>query len=98
MHHLPCSTAYLASICLVIVLAGAVVADDQRSDKQPPAKQPGETALRLGKRLFLDKRLANPAFHIHGHNVPASDLAVPFSMLLNLASAASADDKASRSR
>ena len=40
-----------------------------------------------------DKRLANPAFHIHGHNVPASDLAVPFSMLLNLASAASAEDK-----
>lgn len=39
------------------------------------------------------KRLANPAFHIHGHNVPASDLAVPFSMLLNLASAASAEDK-----
>ena len=40
-----------------------------------------------------DKRLVNPAFHIHGHNVPASDLAVPFSMLLNLASAASAEDK-----
>ncbi len=40
-----------------------------------------------------DKRLANPAFHIHGHNVPASDMAVPFSMLLNLASAASAEDK-----
>lgn len=40
-----------------------------------------------------DKRLANPAFHIHGHDVPASDLAVPFSMLLNLASAASAEDK-----
>ncbi|MEM7743262.1 MAG: lysine--tRNA ligase [Pseudomonadota bacterium] len=40
-----------------------------------------------------DKRLANPAFHIHGHNVPASDMAVPFSMLLNLASASSADDK-----
>ena len=39
------------------------------------------------------KRLANPAFHIHGHNVPASDMAVPFSMLLNLASAASAEDK-----
>ncbi|MEM0989985.1 MAG: lysine--tRNA ligase [Pseudomonadota bacterium] len=40
-----------------------------------------------------DKRLANPAFHIHGHNVPASDMAVPFSMLLNLASASSAADK-----
>lgn len=40
-----------------------------------------------------DKRLTNPAFHIHGDNVPTSDLAVPFSMLLNLASAASAEDK-----
>ena len=40
-----------------------------------------------------DKRLANPVFHIHGHNVPASDMAVSFSMLLNLASAASAEDK-----
>ncbi|MEM1275194.1 MAG: lysine--tRNA ligase [Pseudomonadota bacterium] len=40
-----------------------------------------------------EKRLANPAFHIHGHNVPASDLAISFSMLLNLASAASAEDK-----
>ncbi|MEM7239346.1 MAG: lysine--tRNA ligase, partial [Pseudomonadota bacterium] len=39
-----------------------------------------------------DKRLANPAFHIHGHNVPQSDLEIPFSMLLNLASAASAED------
>ncbi len=40
-----------------------------------------------------EKRLANPVFHIHGHNVPASDMAVPFSMLLNLASASSAEDK-----
>ncbi|MEM1382770.1 MAG: lysine--tRNA ligase [Pseudomonadota bacterium] len=41
----------------------------------------------------LAKRLANPAWHIHGHNVPASDLGVSFAMLLNLASAASAQDK-----
>ncbi|MDF1854549.1 lysine--tRNA ligase [Pseudooceanicola sp.] len=39
------------------------------------------------------QRLANPVFHIHGHNVPASDMVVPFSMLLNLASVASAEDK-----
>ncbi|MCV6597544.1 MAG: lysine--tRNA ligase [Mangrovicoccus sp.] len=38
-------------------------------------------------------QLANPVFHIHGADVPASDLVVPFSMLLNLASAASAHDK-----
>ena len=41
-----------------------------------------------------DQRLNNPAFHIHGTNPPASDMEVPFSMLLNLASAASAEDKA----
>jgi len=35
----------------------------------------------------------NPVFHIHGHNVPASDMVVPFSMLLNLASVANADNK-----
>ena len=39
------------------------------------------------------KRLANPVFHIHGHNVPGSNLVVPFSMLLNLASVSSAEDK-----
>jgi lysyl-tRNA synthetase class 1 len=39
------------------------------------------------------KRLANPVFHIHGHNVPASDMVVPFAMLLNLASVAGAEDK-----
>ncbi|GFE63028.1 lysine--tRNA ligase [Litoreibacter roseus] len=39
------------------------------------------------------QRLANPVFHIHGHNVPSSNLVVPFSMLLNLASVAGAEDK-----
>ena len=38
-------------------------------------------------------RLANPVFHIHGHNVPASDMVVPFAMLLNLASVSGAEDK-----
>lgn len=37
-------------------------------------------------------RLANPVFHIHGHNVPASDMVVSFAMLLNLAAVASAED------
>ena len=40
------------------------------------------------------QRLANPVFHIHGHNVPASSLIVPFAMLLNLASVSGAEDKA----
>ena len=40
-----------------------------------------------------DKQAANPAWHIHNGQPPKSDMVVPFSMLLNLASAASADDK-----
>jgi len=39
-------------------------------------------------------RLANPVFHIHRGQVPASTLIVPFAMLLNLASVAGATDKA----
>jgi lysyl-tRNA synthetase class 1 len=38
-------------------------------------------------------QLNNPVFHIHGHNVPASDMVVPFSMLLNVASVSSAENK-----
>ena len=38
-------------------------------------------------------RMNNPVFHIHGHNVPASDMVVPFAMLLNLASVSGAEDK-----
>ena len=40
-----------------------------------------------------DKQAANPVWHIHNGQPPKSDMVVPFSMLLNLASAASADDK-----
>ena len=39
------------------------------------------------------KRAANPVWHIHGGDVPTSDMVVPFSMLLNLASVAGAEDK-----
>ncbi len=39
-------------------------------------------------------QLNNPVWHIHGGDVPESTLVVPFSMLLNLASAAGAEDKA----
>ena len=38
-------------------------------------------------------RVNNPVWHIHRGQPPASDMAVPFTMLLNLASAASAADK-----
>ncbi|MEZ5715227.1 MAG: lysine--tRNA ligase [Paracoccaceae bacterium] len=40
------------------------------------------------------QKLANPVYHIHAGDVPVSDMVVPFSMLLNLASASSAEDKA----
>jgi lysyl-tRNA synthetase, class I len=39
------------------------------------------------------QRLNNPVFHIHGHDVPVSHMVVTYSMLLNLASVASAHDK-----
>ncbi len=42
----------------------------------------------------VDQRLNNPVFHIHGHNVPASNMVVPFAMLLNLASVSAAEEKA----
>ncbi|MEM0949846.1 MAG: lysine--tRNA ligase [Pseudomonadota bacterium] len=48
-------------------------------------------------RAYADQdaaqRMSNPVFHIHGHNVPASDMVVPFAMLLNLASVSGAEDK-----
>ena len=45
---------------------------------------PGQTA---------DQQLANPVWHIHGGQVPQSDMVVPFAMLLNLASVSGAEDK-----
>ena len=38
-------------------------------------------------------QLNNPVWHIHGGEVPESRMVVPFSMLLNLASVAGAEDK-----
>jgi lysyl-tRNA synthetase class 1 len=38
-------------------------------------------------------KLANPVWHIHDGQPPASDMVVPFSMLLNLASVSAAQDK-----
>lgn len=40
-----------------------------------------------------EQQLANPVRHIHGHNVPASDMLISFQMLLNLASVAGASGK-----
>lgn len=41
-----------------------------------------------------DKKIENPAHHIHGGNVPNLKLPVSFNMLLNLVSAADASDEA----
>ncbi|CUK26307.1 Lysine--tRNA ligase [Cognatishimia activa] len=38
-------------------------------------------------------RLNNPVYHIHGDNVPASDMVVNFAMLLNMAAVSAAEDK-----
>ncbi|MEO0917872.1 MAG: lysine--tRNA ligase, partial [Pseudomonadota bacterium] len=39
------------------------------------------------------QKAANPVFHIHSGDVPASNMVVPFAMLLNLASVSGAEDK-----
>jgi lysyl-tRNA synthetase class 1 len=39
------------------------------------------------------QRANNPVFHIHGGEVPASDMIVPFSMLLNIASVSGAESR-----
>ncbi|MEL6280493.1 MAG: hypothetical protein AAFR28_16655, partial [Pseudomonadota bacterium] len=48
-------------------------------------------------RAFVEqdpaKRIENPVWHIHEGDPPTSDMEVSFAMLLNLASAASAEDK-----
>jgi len=39
-----------------------------------------------------EKRLNNPVFHVHGDDVPVSNMVVPFAMLLNLAAVSAAED------
>lgn len=63
-------------------------------DVIPKAMDDYHQQLRAYPDQDLKAKLANPVFHIHGHNVPASDMVVSFAMLLNLASVASAEDKA----
>jgi len=49
--------------------------------------------LRAYENQDEKQRLANPVFHIHGGDVPASDMVVPFAMLLNLASVSGAESR-----
>jgi lysyl-tRNA synthetase class 1 len=63
-------------------------------DVIPKAVDEYHQQLRAYPEQDLAQQIANPAFHIHGGEVPASDMEVSFAMLLNLASAAAAEDKA----
>jgi lysyl-tRNA synthetase class 1 len=62
-------------------------------DVIPKAMDEYHQHLRAFPGQEVDARLTNPAWHIHGGHPPASDMVVPYSMLLNLASAAGASDK-----
>jgi len=63
-------------------------------DVIPKAVDEYHQQLRAFDGQDLAARLANPAWHIHRGQPPASDMVVSFAMLLNLASAANAHDKA----
>ena len=62
-------------------------------DVIPKAVDEYHQQLRAYEKQDLKARLNNPVYHIHGHNVPASDMVVPFAMLLNIASVSNAEDK-----
>ncbi|TNJ44783.1 lysine--tRNA ligase [Phaeobacter sp. B1627] len=62
-------------------------------DVIPKAVDEYHQQLRAYHGQDLKGQLNNPVWHIHGGEVPQSDMVVSFSMLLNLASASSAEDK-----
>ncbi|MTH79664.1 lysine--tRNA ligase [Paracoccus aestuariivivens] len=62
-------------------------------DVIPKAVDEYHQQLRAYPDQTPDQQAANPVWHIHGGNVPASDMVVPFQMLLNLASVAGAKEK-----
>ncbi len=62
-------------------------------DVIPKAVDEYHQQLRAYPGQTPEQQLANPVWHIHGGAVPASDMVVPFQMLLNLASVAGAKDK-----
>ena len=62
-------------------------------DVIPKAVDEYHQQLRAYAGQDMAQRLANPVFHIHGHNVPASSMVVPFAMLLNLVSVSGAQEK-----
>ncbi len=62
-------------------------------DVIPKAVDEYHQQLRAYRGQDEKARLNNPVFHIHGEDVPASNMVVPFAMLLNLASVSAAEDK-----
>jgi lysyl-tRNA synthetase class 1 len=62
-------------------------------DVIPKAMDEYHQQLRAYHGQDLKAQLNNPVWHIHAGEVPESKMVVPFSMLLNLASAAGAEDK-----
>ncbi|WP_136442914.1 lysine--tRNA ligase [Pacificoceanicola onchidii] len=62
-------------------------------DVIPKAMDEYHQQLRAYHGQDVKAQLNNPVYHIHNGDVPESRMVVPFSMLLNLASAAGAHDK-----
>lgn len=62
-------------------------------DVIPKAVDEYHQQLRAYETQDVKAQFNNPVWHIHGGDVPKSDMVVPFSMLLNLASVSSAEDK-----
>ena len=63
-------------------------------DVIPKAVDEYHQQLRAYPGQDLNKRLANPVWHVHEGEPPADDMVVSYAMLLNLASAAGTDDAA----
>ena len=62
-------------------------------DVIPKAVDEYHQQLRAFAGQDVAQQLNNPVWHIHGGDVPQSNMLVPFSVLLNLASVSSAEDK-----
>jgi lysyl-tRNA synthetase class 1 len=63
-------------------------------DVIPRAVDDYHQALEAFERQDVSMRLGNPVWHIHAGQPPEGRLPVPFSMLLNLASASNTEDEA----
>ena len=61
-------------------------------DVIPKAVDEYHQQLRAYPDQDLKAQLANPVWHLHGDDVPSSNMVIPFAMLLNLASVSAAED------